>query len=88
MRQMFAALPAVLEADTRLVVYGPFNYGGDYTSASNRDFDAWLRARDPLSGIRDFGQVDALARDAGLALIEDHVMPANNRCLVWGRSSN
>ena len=66
-----------------LVVYGPFNYGGGYTSGSNRDFDAWLKARDPRSAIRDFEAVDALARGAGLRLLEDVAMPANNRCLVW-----
>ncbi len=69
-----------------LVVYGPFNYGGDYTSESNRQFDAWLKARDAASGIRDFEAVDALARDAGLRLVEDVAMPANNRCLVWRKS--
>ena len=80
----FALLPAVLQPQATVVVYGPFNYRGDYTSASNRDFDAWLRARDPRSGIRDFESVDALARSAGLRLLEDVAMPANNRCLAWG----
>jgi len=68
-----------------LVVYGPFNYGGAFTSDSNRDFDAWLKARDPASGIRDAEAVDALAQAQGLALQEDVAMPANNRCLVWRR---
>ncbi|NLB59326.1 MAG: DUF938 domain-containing protein, partial [Gammaproteobacteria bacterium] len=66
-----------------LVVYGPFNYGGAYTSDSNREFDGWLKARDPQSGIRDFEAVDALAGAAGLRLVDDVAMPANNRCLVW-----
>ncbi|NZA26174.1 DUF938 domain-containing protein [Luteimonas sp. SJ-92] len=73
-------------ADVRegvLVVYGPFNYGGAYTSDSNRDFDAWLQARDPRSGIRDLEAVDALAAAAGLRRVADVGMPANNRCLVW-----
>jgi len=65
------------------VLYGPFNYGGAYTSASNKQFDQWLRQRDPLSGIRDFEAVQAEAMAAGLALVEDHAMPANNRMLVW-----
>ncbi len=82
----FAGLQQVLSADAVLAVYGPFNYGGDYTSASNREFDAWLKARDPRSGIRDFEAVDALARGIGLSLIEDNAMPANNRCLVWTRN--
>ncbi|MDB5970567.1 MAG: hypothetical protein JWQ90_3017 [Hydrocarboniphaga sp.] len=85
--QLFAALPGVMELGAKLVAYGPFNYRGAFTSDSNRDFEAWLKARDPLSGIRDFETVDALARDAGLALVEDRAMPANNRCIVWQRSS-
>lgn len=66
-----------------LVAYGPFNQGGAYTSHSNREFDGWLKARDPHSGIRDFEAVDALASAAGLRLVADVAMPANNRCLVW-----
>ena len=66
-----------------LIVYGPFNYGGAYTSDSNRQFDAWLKVRDPSSGIRDFEAVDALAEAVGLRLLADIEMPANNRCLVW-----
>lgn len=66
-----------------LVVYGPFNYLGRYSSDSNREFDAWLKARDPQSAIRDFEAVDALAKEQGLLLIDDVAMPANNRCLVW-----
>lgn len=66
-----------------LTVYGPFNYNGDFTSDSNRAFDASLRARDPRMGIRDFEAVDALARGIGLELVDDIAMPANNRSLVW-----
>jgi hypothetical protein len=68
-----------------LAVYGPFNYDGNYSSDSNREFDAWLHARDPRMGIRDFEAVDALAQKNGLALVADIAMPANNRLLVWRR---
>lgn len=71
----------------RLVVYGPFNYGGTYTSDSNRAFDAWLQARDPASGIRDQEAVVAQAALHGLQLQADHAMPANNRTLVWEKTS-
>ncbi len=81
----FAGLDDVLATDATLVVYGPFNYGGQYTSDSNRDFDGWLKARDPQSAIRDFEAVDALASRIGLRLVEDIAMPANNRGLVWRR---
>jgi len=83
----FARLPHVLADAATVAVYGPFNYGGAYTSASNREFDAWLKARDPQSGIRDFEAVDALAQAIGLRLVADVSMPANNRTLVWRRGS-
>jgi cyclopropane fatty-acyl-phospholipid synthase-like methyltransferase len=81
--KMFAALPDVLAADARVVIYGPFNFGGGFTSASNAAFDAKLKASAPHQGIRDFEKVNALAQKAGLALHRDHAMPSNNRCLVW-----
>jgi len=84
-RAFFAALPHVLTDDGVLAVYGPFNYEGGFTSASNQAFDGWLRQRSSASGIRDFEAVDALARSIGLALAEDCAMPANNRTLVWRR---
>ena len=69
-----------------LVVYGPFNHGGAYSSDGNREFDGWLKARDPASGIRGFAAVDALAQAARLSLAGDIAMPANNRCLIWTRA--
>lgn len=82
---LFAGLPTVLADDARLTIYGPFNYGGRFTSPSNAAFDAGLRADDPKRGIRDFEAVDALARGIGFELVEDLAMPANNRCLSWRR---
>ena len=81
----FAGIGAALADDGTLVVYGPFNYAGAHTSDSNREFDGWLKARDPHSGIRDFAAVDALAQAIGLRLVADVAMPANNRCIVWRR---
>ena len=82
---LFAGLPALMAPDALFIAYGPFNYDGTYTSDSNRNFDGWLKARDPRSGIRDFEAIDALARAQQLVLCEDVAMPANNRCLVWRR---
>lgn len=85
---LFSALPGIASDNAVLVVYGPFNDGGNYTSESNREFDGWLKARDPASAIRDLEAVDALAQAAGFALIEDVAMPANNRCLVWRHAAD
>jgi len=80
---LFAGLPGVLSAGAKVAIYGPFNYGGRFTSDSNAAFDAGLRERAPHQGIRDFERVNELAGKAGLSLIEDRAMPSNNRCLVW-----
>jgi hypothetical protein len=83
--RLFAGLPGVLDDDATLVIYGPFNVGGRHTSESNVAFDASLRAKAPHQGLRDVGDVDALARAGGFVLVDDIAMPANNRCLVWRR---
>jgi SAM-dependent methyltransferase len=80
---LFAALPPLLRHGALLAVYGPFNYGGRYSSDSNAQFDGWLKARDPRSGIRDAEAVQALAADNGFTRLGDLAMPANNRVLLW-----
>ena len=73
----------MLAANGKLIIYGPFNYNGAFTSDSNMHFDQWLKNRDPASGIRDFEAVDRLAHNNNLVLLKDHPMPANNRTLIW-----
>jgi len=82
---LFAELGQRARADTLLAVYGPFNYGGHYTSASNARFDTWLAEQSPFSAIRNFEDVQELAERAGFAVEEDNAMPANNRLLVIRR---
>ena len=86
-RRLFAALPALTGASALLTLYGPFNRNGQFSSASNAQFDADLRQDHPQRGIRDIEAVDALATVAGFTLIQDRAMPANNRCITWRRST-
>lgn len=66
-----------------LILYGPFRYRNSFTTSSNAEFDLWLKARDPESGIRDFEWVEALAKTEELTLLDDRPMPANNQCLIF-----
>jgi cyclopropane fatty-acyl-phospholipid synthase-like methyltransferase len=84
--QLFAKLNEVLTPDAVAVIYGPFNYNGQFTSESNRLFNDWLQARGAHMAIRDFEAVNALAEKTELRLIEDVEMPANNRLLVWRKT--
>lgn len=77
---------ALLGEGGLLLIYGPFKYGGCFTSDSNQAFDGWLRSRDPAAGIRDHEWVAATLAETGLAEEADHVMPANNRLLVFRRT--
>lgn len=84
----FRGVGEALQADGTLIVYGPFKYAGEFTSESNEGFDAWLKDRDPMSGVRDFEWVTDLATKANLTLIEDNAMPANNQLLVWKKAKS
>lgn len=85
---MFAGIGRTLQTGGRFCLYGPFNYHGAYTSDSNARFDDWLKARDPQSGVRDIDDLAKLADAAGLQLMQDHAMPANNRTLVWEKTAS
>ena len=82
---MFSGVADVLAAGGLFCLYGPFNIGGRFTSASNRDFHRSLRARQPHMGLRDRDDLVALAGRGNLFLRADHEMPANNRLLVFER---
>ena len=83
---MFAGVGSVLHSGGRFLLYGPFNYAGQYTSASNARFDQWLHDRDPQSGIRNFEDLDRLSRTADMHLRQDYTMPVNNRILYWEKT--
>lgn len=83
--ELFRLSARVLGDGGVMYVYGPFRYSHRPLEASNLEFDAWLKRRDPESGLREFERVDGLAREQGLRLVEDRPMPANNRSLWWRR---
>ncbi|HHI81696.1 MAG TPA: DUF938 domain-containing protein, partial [Rhizobiales bacterium] len=62
-----------------------FKKNGQHTAPSNADFDASLRSRNPVWGVRDRDEVAAIARAQGLTLRTEIAMPANNLSLVFER---
>ena len=81
--QLFALVGDALPVDGKLIIYGPFNEGGKYTSEGNQRFDAMLRAGNSDSGIRDKEDVVSLANAHHIQLSKTYAMPANNQLLVF-----
>ncbi len=75
---------ARLQSDV-VVTYGPYSIAGDFRAASNVEFDASLKARNPAWGIRDVNDVARLAGRNGYRLDETEPMPANNLTLIFRR---
>ena len=66
-----------------LILYGPYIEQGVETVPSNLDFDASLKARNPLWGLREAEALDALAAPHGMRRTARHALPANNIILVY-----
>lgn len=68
-----------------LYLYGPYREAEVPLAPSNAAFDDSLKARDSAWGLRDRGEVEALARSHGLAPTLRRAMPANNLSLIFRR---
>ena len=81
--KLFELVGHTLPINGKLIVYGPFNENGHYTSAGNQRFDISLRQRDLKSGLRHLEDIIALAKMHHLNLSDKYAMPANNQLLVF-----
>lgn len=82
---LFRHALGVLSPGAPLVIYGPFVRHDVMTAPSNLEFDASLKQRNPLWGLRDLAEVDAVADEFGFARAPLIEMPANNLSLVYRR---
>lgn len=83
---LFHGAGRVLKPGGVMFVYGPYEYSDRPLEPTNVEFNEWLKMRDANSGIRKFEDVNALARENGLNLVDDIAMPANNRAIWWCKS--
>ena len=80
---MFSGVSKLLISGGLFCLYGPMQYSGVISAESNRAFDAKLRAVKSTQGIRVFNDLNKLATRAGMELIEDNDLPANNQLIIW-----
>ncbi len=78
----FVGVSRCLAPAGQFVLYGPFAFQGQLVP-SNARFHQNLRMQRAGMGIRGAEELDALAQNVGLRLVETVPMPANNHLLVW-----
>lgn len=84
-RALMAGAARHLAPAGALLVYGPFIVDGEQTAPSNLAFDADLKSRNPLWGLRRLADVVAAGAAAELGFERRIAMPANNLLLVFRR---
>jgi SAM-dependent methyltransferase len=84
---LMAGAGRLLSTGGVLYLYGPYREASVPTAESNEAFDASLKLRNPLWGLRQLEDVTALALQYGLALERRIAMPANNLSLVFRQKS-
>jgi cyclopropane fatty-acyl-phospholipid synthase-like methyltransferase len=82
---MFRIVGDRLNVRGKFCLYGPFNLNGEFTSDSNRNFDASLKSQNPDMGIRDLEILDKFAQANKMQRSNLYAMPANNMIAVWTR---
>ncbi len=82
---MFRGVAKWFAGGESLLLYGPFNVDGQFTSDGNRQLDQWARDTFPGGGLRDKAQIFELAESLGCQSGQSIAMPANNwlLALTW-----
>lgn len=83
---LFEGAGRLLGEGAPLILYGPYLEAGVNTAPSNLDFDASLKARNPLWGLRHAEALDALGVQHAMTRSARHALPANNIMLVYRRA--
>lgn len=86
-QRMFNGVGNLLSNNGLLIIYGPFNKDGQFTSESNQRFQQWLKQQGSHMGIRDMGELDKLAAKNDMKRIAEIPMPANNFILIWQKQT-
>lgn len=83
---LFANAAKLLDTGAPLILYGPYFEAGVEPAPSNLAFDQSLKSRDPLWGIRNLAEIDAVAAHTGFTRSARYAMPANNLMLIYRRA--
>jgi hypothetical protein len=74
-----------LREGARVIMIGPFKYGGHFSSERDAELDSTLKLKDPMTGIRSFEDINNVMIKNGFELTLDADLPANNHLLIFTR---
>lgn len=80
---LFKNASKLLQSNGLMITYGPYAFDGTLTPQSNVDFDRNLRTENPEWGVRDVKDLEKLANENNMKLLNLYDLPSNNKCLVW-----
>jgi hypothetical protein len=84
--RMMECASLLLKQDGILLIYGPFQVEGTFTTDSNKEFHETLSSAGVSEwGLKDVADLKKAAARHGLELKEQINMPANNFSLIFGR---
>ncbi len=84
---MMQCAAKLLSPEGILLIYGPFQVEGKFTTPSNEDFHKTLSGYQvPEWGLKDVRDLEAAAQQHGMQLQEIIDMPANNFSLIFSRT--
>lgn len=87
-RVLIAEAAQALAIGGRFVIYGPFMRDHKLTSAGDRNFHRTLSDFDPDMGYKDIADVRDWLTGAGLCIVAEAPLPANNLALIAERSAD
>ena len=84
--RMMECASMLLQDGGFLLIYGPFQVEGTFTTDSNKEFHETLSSAGVSEwGLKDVADLKKAAEHHGLELKEQINMPANNFSLIFGR---
>lgn len=86
--KLFENAGKLLKDNGLLFTYGAYAIDGKITPESNVNFDKSLKSQNSEWGLRDIKDLKELSEKNGIKLINMIDMPANNKTIIWKKTSN
>nr|XP_050864087.1 methyltransferase-like 26 isoform X3 [Vespula vulgaris] len=73
----------LLKSNGVLFTYGPYAIDGTITPESNIQFDKSLKSMNSDWGLRELRELEKMAEENNIKLVEIFSMPSNNKVIIW-----